>query len=66
MSISWEHLQKILGYGSMFWQGLLVTVLLSLLTVLIGFVLAFALAMMHLSKPRILRLVSGEIGRAHV
>ena len=59
MSITWEHLLKVLSYGKMFWQGLIVTVLLSLLTVLIGFILAFALAMMHLSKVRILRIISG-------
>ncbi len=59
MTISWAHLEKILGYKDMFVQGLIVTVLLSLLTVLIGFVLAFALAMMHLSKFRLLRIISG-------
>ena len=59
MSISMDHLSKILSYKEMFLQGLEVTVLLSFLTVLIGFVLAFALAMMHLSKFRILRLISG-------
>ena len=59
MSISMDHLSKILSYKEMFLQGLQVTVLLSFLTVLIGFVLAFALAMMHLSKFRILRLISG-------
>ena len=59
MSISLAQLNKILGYRNMFLQGLAVTVLLSLLTVLIGFVIAFALAMMHLSKWRILRIISG-------
>ena len=59
MSISLAHLSKILDYRSMFLQGLLVTVLLSFLTVLIGFVLAFLLAMMHLSRYRVLRCISG-------
>ena len=59
MSISLAQLNKILGYRNMFLQGLAVTGLLSLLTVLIGFVIAFALAMMHLSKWRILRIISG-------
>ncbi len=59
MSISAAHLSKILGYKDMFLQGLLVTVLLSFLTVLFGFILAFVLAMMHLSRLRVLRLISG-------
>ena len=59
MSISMTHLSKILGYKDMFLQGLLVTVLLSFLTVLFGFILAFALAMMHLSQVRVLRMISG-------
>lgn len=59
MSISWAHLEKVLGYRDLFLQGLLVTVLLSFLTVLIGFVIAFALAMMHLGRIRFLRAISG-------
>ena len=59
MTLSLEHLAKVLQYKDMFLQGLLVTVLLSLLTVVLGFFLAFALALMHLSKYRILRIVSG-------
>lgn len=59
MSISLAHLDKILSFRDLFLQGLLVTVLLSLLTVLIGFILAFALAMMHLSSFRLFRIISG-------
>ncbi len=55
MSISMEHLEKVLRYGSLIRQGLIVTVLLSAVTVLFGFVLAFALAMMLLSDVRPLR-----------
>ena len=42
----------IMGYRQLFLQGLLVTVLLSLLTVLVGFVLALILALMRLSNFR--------------
>ncbi len=59
MTFSLANLDKILGYKDMFLQGLAVTVLLSLVTVLVGFVLAFGLALMHLSSSRILRLISG-------
>ena len=59
MTITIPHLSKILQFRDLFLQGLLVTVLLSLLTVLIGFLLAFVLAMMHLSRLRILRIISG-------
>ncbi len=59
MSISSAHFEKILQFRDLFLQGLLVTVLLSLLTVLIGFILAFALAMMHLSSIRLFRIISG-------
>lgn len=40
----------VMKYSTMFWQGLLVTVLLSFFTVLIGFVLALMLALMRLSN----------------
>ena len=47
-----ENFQKILPYAQMFKQGLLVTILLSLLTVVIGFVLAVLLATMRMSNFR--------------
>lgn len=52
MTISIANLEKLSKYLPMLWQGLLVTVLLSLLTVVIGFVIAFALALMLLSDVR--------------
>ena len=52
MTISIDNLEKLSKYLPMLWQGLLVTVLLSLLTVVIGFVIAFALALMLLSDVR--------------
>ena len=59
MTLSLENLQNIMRYGSMFRQGLIVTILLSAVTVFFGFFLAFALALMHLSRYRVLRLISG-------
>ena len=59
MTLSIANLQNVLRYGTLFKQGLIVTILLSAVTVLLGFVLAFALAMMHLSKWRVLRIISG-------
>src|SRR3712207_845543 len=55
MTISMANLQKVLSYGPLIEQGLIVTILLALCTVLFGFVLAFALAMMLLSDVRPLR-----------
>ena len=52
MSISFSNLQKVLSYLPMLLQGLEVTVLLSLMTVLFGFVIAFTLALMLLSDVR--------------
>ena len=46
------NFSKILPYAQLFWQGLLVTVLLSLFTVVIGFVLALILALMRMSNVR--------------
>ena len=43
MSISFSNLEKVLTYLPMLLQGLEVTVLLSLMTVLFGFVIAFTL-----------------------
>lgn len=42
----------VMKYMDLFWQGILVTVLLSLFTVAIGFVLALILALMRLSNVR--------------
>ena len=47
-----ENFSKIAPYAQLFWQGLLVTVLLSLFTVVIGFVLALILALMRMSNVR--------------
>ena len=55
MTISIASLEKILSYGTLFKQGLLVTVLLSACTVFFGFFLAFGLALMLLSDIRPLR-----------
>ena len=49
MTISIASLEEILSYGTLFKQGLLVTVLLSACTVFFGFFLAFGLALMLLS-----------------
>ena len=46
------NFSKIAPYAQLFWQGLLVTVLLSLFTVAIGFVLALILALMRMSNVR--------------
>ena len=48
--IQWANFPKILPYAQLFKQGLVVTVLLSLFTVMIGFVLALILAVMRLSN----------------
>ncbi len=48
--IQLENFSKIVPYAQLFWQGLLVTVLLSLFTVVIGFVLALVLALMRMSN----------------
>ena len=45
-----ENFSKILPYASLFWQGLVVTILLSFFTVAIGFVLALILSSMRMSK----------------
>ena len=50
--IQWANFPKILPYAQLFQQGLVVTVLLSLFTVMIGFVLALILAVMRLSNFR--------------
>ena len=48
--ISWDHFSVIAQYADLFKQGMIVTILLSLLTVLIGFILALLLAVMRLSN----------------
>ena len=48
--IKWSNFSKIADYAQLFEQGLLVTVLLSLFTVVIGFCLALILALMRMSN----------------
>ena len=50
--IKWSNFSKIAEYAQLFEQGLLVTVLLSLFTVVIGFCLALILALMRMSNIR--------------
>jgi len=50
--IKLENFSKILPYADMIREGLIVTVLLSLFTVMIGFVLALILAVMRMSNFR--------------
>lgn len=45
-----ENFAKIAPYAQLFWQGTLVTVLLALFTVIIGFCLALVLALMRMSN----------------
>ena len=47
-----SNFSKIAPYAELFWQGLLVTVLLSLFTVVNGFCLALVLALMRMSNVR--------------
>ena len=53
--IQLDNFVKIMPYTQLFKQGLLVTVLLSLFTVAIGFCIALVLALMRLSNVRPLR-----------
>lgn len=53
--IKLSNFSKVAPYAELFWQGLLVTVLLSLFTVVIGFCLALILALMRMSNFRPLR-----------
>ena len=53
--IQLENFTKILPYAQLFRQGMLVTVLLSLFTVVIGFCIALILALMRMSNVRPLR-----------
>ena len=50
--IQLSNFSKIVPYAQMFDQGVVVTILLSLFTVLIGFVLALVLALMRMSSVR--------------
>lgn len=50
--IKWSNFSKIAPYAQLFQQGLLVTILLSLFTVMIGFCLALILALMRMSNIR--------------
>ena len=50
-----DNFSKIVPYAKLFEQGLLVTVLLSVFTVFIGFCIALVLALMRLSNFRPLR-----------
>ena len=50
--IQLENFPKIAPYAELFWQGTLVTVLLALFTVVIGFCLALILALMRMSNIR--------------
>jgi len=61
------NFRKIMPYAQLFEKGVLVTVLLSLLTVMIGFVLALILAVMRLSDIRPFRfLEKGKDGNMRV
>ena len=46
MTISWANFEKLFQYGTMFQQGMIVTILLAACTVFFGFILAFLLALM--------------------
>lgn len=50
--IKLSNFSKVVPYAELFWQGILVTVLLSLFTVVIGFCLALILALMRMSNFR--------------
>ena len=50
--IKLENFSKIAPYAELFWQGTLVTLLLALFTVVIGFCLALILALMRMSNLR--------------
>ena len=52
MTISWANFEKLFQYGTMFQQGMIVTILLAACTVFFGFILAFLLALMLLSDVR--------------
>lgn len=53
-----ERMARVLIYSTAFGQSLLYTVILSACTVLIGFVIALFVALMRLSKSKILRIIA--------
>ncbi len=62
--ITAEGFQTTFQYGSMIWRGVAVTILLSLFTVLIGFVLGIILAILRMTDIRPLRFLAyGKNGR---
>lgn len=50
--VKWSNFSKIVPYAELFKEGILVTVMLSLFTVMIGFCLALVLALMRMSNIR--------------
>lgn len=50
--IQWDNFSKIAPYAQLFKQGMIVTILLSVFTVLIGFCIALVLAVMRMSNIR--------------
>ena len=50
--IQLDNFSKIIPYAQLFRQGMLVTILLSLFTVIIGFCIALVLALMRMSNVR--------------
>lgn len=58
--IKLENFEKVWPYAELFWQGTLVTVLLALFTVVIGFCLALILALMRMSNIRPFRFLETD------
>ena len=50
--VQWSNFSKIAPYAELFKQGIIVTVLLSVFTVAIGFCIALVLALMRMSNVR--------------
>ena len=50
--VQWSNFSKIAPYAELFQQGIIVTVLLSVFTVAIGFCIALILALMRMSNVR--------------
>lgn len=50
--VQWSNFSKIAPYAELFRQGIVVTVLLSVFTVAIGFCIALILALMRMSNVR--------------
>lgn len=51
--VQWSNFSKIAPYAELFKQGIIVTVLLSVFTVAIGFCIALVLALMRMSNVRL-------------